>query len=275
MSMPACATLRSPRATPASPIVEARLASLFAASRIEVEVDWLPGCRPSRATLDGVQAFVARGAAPRDGVAVLLDEEIREVPGGSAVVTGDALSEGEIRAIEKARRRPPAPGVASLYLLFVSRFPAEETRFRRGVAFPSEGFAVVARDTAREARFFSIGPDEVERFVTVHEVGHLLGLVSDDGHEHLGHCTDPRCILYAGVDLRALVANAWRLFTGRLATRLDPGCEAELARRRAQAASRASRCASETEASPTRACDRATAPSPSIESPTPPPDSAT
>lgn len=270
-----CAVPRAPHPTPASSVVDARVGSLFAARRIEVEIDWLPGARPAEGTLTSLRQFLEEAARPPGGVGVFLDEEIVRRPDGRLAVAGEAVSGSEALALERAYRRAPAEGAASLHLLFVSRFPPEEVRFRKGVAHPAMGFAVVARDAARDARFFSIAPDEVERFVAVHEVGHLLGLVSDDGHEHLGHCTDPRCILYAGVDLRALLANAWRLFTGRLPERLDAGCEAELARRRAQARGRASRCASETEASPTSACESATAPSPSMERPTPPPDSAT
>ncbi len=111
--------------------------------------------------------------------------------------------------------------------------PAEP--IRRGVAFPAAGFASIARDAVRSEAFLTVRSDEVERFVTQHELGHLLGLVSDPGHEDDGHCTDPRCILYAGVDWRALLANWWRVFTGRLPEALDAGCRRELEERRAAA----------------------------------------
>jgi hypothetical protein len=272
----ACAAARSPSPTASSPVVDLHAASILAANRIEVEIDWLPGCRPAPATLAGVEMFLTEYVAPAGGVHVLLDEEIARSPDGHALAPGDAVSDTDWWHLAGAHRNVArGPGVASIYLLFVSSFPPEELRLRRGLAYPGSGFAVIARDTLRGEAFLTVRGDEIERFVVQHEIGHLLGLVSDDAHEYEGHCTDPRCILYAGVDLRALLANWWRVFTGRLPDSLDAACRRELALRRAQALARVSRCASETEASPTSNCAMATAPRPRSENPTPPPASAT
>jgi len=271
----ACAFARPPSPTPASPIADAHAASLLAAQQIEVEIDWLPGCRPAPGTLAAIEAFLTEYAAPAGGVHVVLDEEIERSPDGRPFTVGEAISDTEWWQVASVHKRAALePGHASIYLLFVPRFPAE-FRFRRGLAYPGNGFAVIAHDTVRSEAFLTVRGDEIERFVVQHEIGHLLGLVSDHAHEYKGHCTDPRCILYAGVDLRALLANWWRVFTGRLPDALDAGCRRELALRRAQALARVSRCDSDTVASPTSTCDRATAPSPSIANPTPPPASAT
>lgn len=230
----ACAFQRPPRPTPPAPGVEGAVSALLTAERIEVEIDWLPGARPSAATTRGIHDLLATHVAPPGGVTVVLDEEIAQGKAGPAFVAGAPLSEAEWWALERAHRRPARVAAPSLYLLFVPRFAPDEPRFRRGVAYPARGFAVVARDAARDAARLTLHPEDVERFVTQHEVGHLLGLVEADDHEHLGHCTDPRCLMYAGPDLRALWAHAWRLFTGRLPDTLDPGCQRELAERRAR-----------------------------------------
>jgi hypothetical protein len=264
MALGGCAIARPPLPAPADAPALANADRLLVAERIVVEIDWLPGCRPAEGTLDGIRWFLQEYAAPRHGVEVILDEEIADDTGGDWL------------RLERSHRLPaPGGAVAALHLLFVPRFASGELRERRGLAYPASGAAIIAYDRVREAAFLTVGGDEVERFVVQHELGHLLGLVSDARHQDAGHCIDPRCILYAGVDARALLANWWRVFTGRLPETLDSDCRRELLERRAQALARRSRCASETDASPTSVCAIATAASPRSESPTPPPDSAT
>lgn len=219
-----CALMRPPQPLPPSPAGLARGERLLAAERIEVEIDWAPGCRPAPATVEGIRSFLREYAAPSRGVEVWLDEEV------TIDVDGDAW-----RTLRTHRRPERGGATVSVYLLFVSRFAPGEMRSRRGIALPESGAALIAHDTLREQSFLTVRGDEIERFVVQHELGHLLGLVSDDRHQHDGHCTDPRCILYAGVDARALLANWWRLFTGRLPDELDPGCRRELEERRAHA----------------------------------------
>ena len=217
-----CAVMRAPRPLPPSPTGLARAERLLAAERIEVEIDWAPGCRPAAGTLEGIRSFLREYAAPPRGVEVWLDEEV--------TIDGDPM-----RTLGTHRRPERGGATVTVYLLFVPRFASGEMRSRRGIALPESGAALIAHDTLREESFLTVRGDEIERFVVQHELGHLLGLVSDDRHEHEGHCTDPRCILYAGVDARALLANWWRLFTGRLPDELDPGCRRELQERRAHA----------------------------------------
>lgn len=218
---------------PASPTVEA----LLTAPRIRVEIDWLPGCRPTPETVAGVRTFLTVYAAPPGGVDVVLDEAIASDPEGGDLRSGEAVSATDVRRIAARHRQEDVPGSASIYLLFVSRFE-DETRFHRGVAYPQSGFAVIARDASRKDAFLTVRGDEIERFVSQHEVGHLLGLVADGPHGSHGHCADPGCILYARPDWRAVLANGWRLFTGTLPGELDASCRRELSERRALAMAR-------------------------------------
>ena len=126
-----------------------------------------------------------------------------------------------------------AGGVESIYLLFIPRKDADGSGpGERGEAFVSESFAVVATDRVRREGLLAIDGSEVERFVVQHELGHLLGLVSNESHARAGHCTNPVCIMYPQPDLRAVLANWWRAFSGELPTALDADCARDLARLR-------------------------------------------
>lgn len=234
----ACSLAPAPRPPRPSPPSPASVEALLTAPRIRVEIDWLPGCRPSPETVSGVRTFLAAYAAPTEGVDVVLDQEIETDPERGALRAGEAVSAASLHRIAARHRQPGVPGSASIYLLFVPRFE-DETRFHRGVAYPHLGVAVVARDALRRDAFLTVRGDEIERFVTQHEVGHLLGLVADERHGEHGHCNDPRCILYARPDWRAVLANGWRLFTGTLPGELDASCRRELSERRALARARA------------------------------------
>ena len=186
--------------------------------------------------------FLERYAKPPRGVRLALDAEIGELAPGVPVPESRILSEEQIHALARRERIQVLPPEAqSIYVLFVPRRAAAPGQpGERGEAFPEESFAVIAADAVRGGGFLAIAGDEVERFVVQHELGHLLGLVSDPGHEHAAHCTNPACIMYSQPDLRAVLANWWRAFSGRLPTELDADCERDLERLREGAQPRAS-----------------------------------
>ncbi|HYB12936.1 MAG TPA: hypothetical protein VEG67_05655 [Myxococcota bacterium] len=185
--------------------------------------------------------FLERYAKPVRGVRLILDEEIRELAPGVPIPESRMLSDLQIHELARQHRSLIVEGGAeSIYLLYIPRrLPDGSGRGERGEAFVAESFAVIASDRVREG-FLAIGGDEVERFVTQHELGHLLGLVSNEGHEHAGHCTNPTCLMYPEPDLRAALANWWRAFSGRLPTELDADCQRDLERLRESAQPRAS-----------------------------------
>lgn len=157
------------------------------ASRLVVQVRSEPGHEPRRATLDRVAAV------------------LRSVSGKSVtVVGGDAVpadadgrwTSAEIRAVGDADRPEPRAGTAVIRLLFLGGAAAdgEDTV---GVAVVADLAAVFVDKVAGPA---------YEEAVTVHELGHLLGLVDlvlDTGREdpeHPGHSTNRRSVMYWAVE---------------------------------------------------------------------------
>jgi hypothetical protein len=65
--------------------------------------------------------------------------------------------------------------------------------------------------------------------VLLHEVGHLLGLVTNDAHRDGGHCTNSWCVMYDGVDWRSGAVFALpALFAGQIPTRFCGECRHDL-----------------------------------------------
>ncbi len=228
-----CSIHHPPRPDPAAP-GPGQGDRILSARRILVEIDWLPGSRPSQTSVEGAQRFLERYAQPAEGVRVALHELIPRLPGGRPFVEGQVVSDDQVFALHRARRNlVPEPGTEHLYLLFVPRrFDAEEARYTLGVAFPEAGFAVIGHETVHARSFLAIRGAEIERFVVQHELGHLLGLVRRDDHEVDGHCTHSGCLMYPRVDARVVLRHWWRAFTGRLPAGLDRDCRRDLEQRR-------------------------------------------
>jgi hypothetical protein len=227
---------------PPDPRALKQAARLLRAPELVVEVDWITGCMPGVQTQEGIREFLERYAKPALGVRLFLDEEIGELAPGIPIPETRMLSDLQIHELARRHRNLALQGGAeSIYLLFIPhRVPDGSGQGERGEAFVAESFAVVAADQVRGQGFLAIDGSEVERFVAQHELGHLLGLVSNASHEHSAHCTNPACIMYPQPDLRAVLANWWRAFSGRLPTELDADCERDLERLRASAQPRAS-----------------------------------
>jgi len=219
---------------PPGPRALTQAARLLRAPELAVEIDWITGCVPSVQTQQGIRAFLERYAKPPRGVRLVLDEEIGELAPGVPIPETRMLSDVQIHELARRHRNLVLQGEAqSIYLLFIPHRASDGSgQGERGEAFVEESFAVVATDQVRGQGFLAINGNEVERFVTQHELGHLLGLVSNESHEHAAHCTNPACIMYSQPDLRAVLANWWRAFSGGLPTELDADCERDLERLR-------------------------------------------
>jgi hypothetical protein len=73
----------------------------------------------------------------------------------------------------------------------------------------------------------------LERSTALHELGHILGLVSNPAHHRSGHCTNPACIMYPGrVNVRTLLANFFTGILGQPKSSFCGECEADLERYR-------------------------------------------
>lgn len=197
--------------------------------RVVVQVDWIDGATPEDQALQALRRFLIRSTGrPLDRV---------EVRRGRAVALGegkDALD--ALRETVRANATPEA-GSYFVYVLYAPRFERyrglalPEGELDRAIRFPVVMMFVkpIRRDSA-----LWISRRKVESAVLVHEFGHIAGLVTSGraggrtGRE--GHCPDPSCRMYWGIDRASLRANAApALFLGRLPLRFCEACESELA----------------------------------------------
>lgn len=177
-------------------------------SRIEVEVDYVQGQRPSQEAIDTFELRIEKYTA-KNSVTINIDEAI---PSTESVYTLD-----DVKALEKQYRDGEDTEITIfLYFIFLD---GEYVKSRvLGVAYSATSAAIfeekideVAGDTPS-----TISKAEIETAVIVHEWGHLLGLVEinydsskrghDDGSNHCPHTetvagqTRKDCVMADAVD---------------------------------------------------------------------------
>jgi hypothetical protein len=158
-----------------------------------------------------VQVLTQRGAEPATGTVSRVVEVLRSASGkpvttaGGTVATGHDLWTGsQLREAADAARTGAPADTAVLRLLFV------HGRSDRGddVLGISAGgdVAAVFSDQVASSGTGLVGTEAIERAVTTHEVGHLLGLVDlflTTGRadtDHPGHSTNRRSVMYWAVE---------------------------------------------------------------------------
>ena len=188
------------------------------ADRIVVEVRAQEGAAPRAATLDHLRR-VLRDVSGKE---VVLDGVTRLAGGGQAW-TGRSIAEAA-----DAASSAPADQV-TLRLLFL-RGSFEGNRGVLGVAVRGD-VAAVFSDQVSAAAGLLVSPAVVEDAVTIHEVGHLLGLVdlvlrtgrADPAHP--GHSPNRRSVMYWQVESGAIT----QLLDGGIPNELDAADRADLA----------------------------------------------
>ena len=222
--------------------MNARVLSDLFARRIVAEVDWVEGFTPSDAALSLLEDELRRAAAPG------LDVEVRrgdEIPRAE----WEAAREPDTRAAFLARHVPPAvPDVEPLWVLYqpdARRWLGDLGTEIFGLAYPTALLdeaqprivptVHLFTDTFRSRTPLWITPQDAERATMVHELGHVLGLVSNPTHvqrDNPHHCTGPDCTM-PGPRPKTILYNAPRaFFTGRVPESYCARCRADLARAR-------------------------------------------
>jgi len=189
-------------------------------NRIVVEVRAQAGAEPRRATLD----HLARVLRDASGKPVLVDGPD---PVGGA---GEAWTAASLSALaDRAAELPQGGQQVVLRLLFL-RGSFEGNGGVLGVAVRGD-VAAVFSDQVDAAGGPLVDPAVVEDAVSVHEVGHLLGLVdiivgSGRGDpEHPGHSRNRDSVMYWAVESDAIS----QLLSGGIPNELDADDRAELA----------------------------------------------
>jgi len=167
-------------------------------ARVEVQVLTQPGAEPRRGTLDHLAAVLRQVTGGKEVV----------LTGGTVAAQRDAWTAAELRAAAGDVRQ--GGGTAVLRLLFVHGRYADADGVL-GVTVRGD-VAAVFSDEVDAAGSPLVGSAAIEDAVTIHELGHLLGLV--DLHlatgrqdpDHPGHSRNRRSVMYWAVE-STLVAD--------------------------------------------------------------------
>jgi hypothetical protein len=169
--------------------------------------------RPQPATRLVVEVLAQQGAAPTDATLshlhqVLADvskKQVTLVPTASIPAGDGTYNDADIRAMsDRHAKHAQGNGQAVIRLLFLTgRYEQEKSVL--GVAVRGDTAAVFS-DMVRGASTPFAPARTIEDAVTIHEVGHLLGLVdivlktgrADPKHE--GHSSNPESVMYWAVE---------------------------------------------------------------------------
>ena len=216
-----CAVFKKRAAGPAS--VPKRPAALLDASspRLLIEVDYI------------------EGYAPKPGAIALLQKRLElylDKPGGITIVLDEALPadvwDGRANTIGRliyTHASPPGDGTAYIYAISGPHYKkyrgmSYQPGVIRGVDFPA-----MALFKDKIPGILWVTRARQEGAVLLHEVGHLVGLVSNDAHRDGGHCTNAWCLMYNGVDWRSgLIYALPTLFAGQIPTKFCRDCRQDL-----------------------------------------------
>lgn len=167
--------------------------------------------RPSGPERVLVQVLSQDGAGPQAAVPERVRQELAQLSGKPVSVALGGLTGGprswtteELRAVADTSAPAQTAEQAVLRLLFLRGGFAENER-AVGVAVRGDVAAVFA-ERVQEAAGMLGGPTAVEDAVTMHEVGHLLGLVDlvlDTGRqdpEHPGHSPNRGSVMFYAVE---------------------------------------------------------------------------
>ncbi len=190
--------------------------------KLTVEIDYLEGRKPSPVSL----RLLGRR------LALYTDK-----PGGIRIRVGEAIPaelwDGKRKTMRELVERyadPPSDKHSYIYLMYLPAY-----RHFRGLSFQPKKLSKKFKHpaafvyTERLRGRLWVTRQRQESSVLVHEVGHLLGLVSNPDHYVDGHCTNSWCLMYDGVDARSIILYAFpTLFAGHLPTRFCGACREDL-----------------------------------------------
>ena len=174
--------------------------------RIEIEVDWVEGCRPGPHTIEALRAIAGKYAPRGVPVAVTLDDEIPRSEWDATKNRERGRVDPLVAKHADFAREPCDPDfrTAHLYILFAPGsgpwyFGYSNSWYVEGEgSTPVDGIVVFHDAHARLAKLW-LSCDRMEAMTLIHEYGHHLGLVANGTHERTGHfgghCTELTCLM--------------------------------------------------------------------------------
>lgn len=196
-------------------------------TKLTVEVQSFKGQEPSENTLQYIQSFLEKRLNKPDGIKII---STSIDPGRSA-----KYSLTDIRKLEeKYRTRYSSGSEASIYFLFIDGEYAgnSSNNYVLGVAYGANSMVIFENSIAQySGGLGQPSRSSLESAVSIHEIGHILGLVNNGSgmvtdHEdkaHQKHCSNKDCIMYYQAETSDMLAN----FFGTIPT-LDSNCIKDL-----------------------------------------------
>jgi hypothetical protein len=186
-----------------------------------------------------IEIDYVEGYAPKPGALKLLAKRMElylDKPGGIEIVLDDVLpreawtgTAANIAKNIRAHAQPPTDGSAYIYAI-----SGPDYKTFRGMSYrPGEirgvDFPAMALFKDKIPGILWVTRSRQEGAVLLHEVGHLVGLVTNDAHRNGGHCTNGWCLMYSGVDWRSgLIYALPTLFAGQIPTKFCKACRQDL-----------------------------------------------
>lgn len=178
------------------------------ATRLEIEIDTVRGREFPTAAEQHALGILERDLDKPDGIVFMLDDELApsgSMPGGGG---DDRYTFKELHKIAAAARDASSAGsIARLHLLIIDG-ESDEVSSAIGVAI-NASTAVLFADRIEDAAAPLVGANAIWRSVTVHEFGHLLGLVEiiedsrTDRHadpQQRGHSPNRDSVMYWAIE---------------------------------------------------------------------------
>lgn len=195
-------------------------------TRLELEIDYMPGHQPSQQALDSLKSFLQE-RLNKSEIAINSPNEVQSGGGGT-------YSANEIRSFEEEYRDNYTDSrgntLHAYFLITDGKYQEQDNVL--GIAYFNTSMAFFGETVEEASSGIGAPPREkIEGTVFQHEFGHILGLVgsgspTQSDHKTAGsaHCTADGCLMEPAVETMNFFAN---LFDGDIPD-LDAQCIADL-----------------------------------------------
>lgn len=199
-------------------------------SELVFEVDYVSGERPSNTAMSLLEQRAKEHLRKPDGITVTRDDEISE--------SRDQWTTQQIRDLESRHRdRTKSGSTAVMYIVYVDGRFAEKDGVV-GLAYSASSFVIFydkIKDSSRSV--LTASPQDVEKAVVVHEMGHNLGLVNNgipmpcgdhEDPDHPKHSDNQDSVMYWAVETNPVDNFFGGRFSGAPPTQFDSNDECDM-----------------------------------------------